>query len=170
MSLVSLGSCFFTMCGMTAFKSSTMGWDAARVAASIPSGVGFLGAGLIWKGKVSGKGDSRSKHEVHGLATASGVWLSAAIGVGVGGRLYVPSAYAVALVIILLRLEPGFLYHDAQSDDHATPWSDEMDDRIHRSIRGEKWESESQYPSTQSMTTGDRSVTDDGKDDDIHIR
>ncbi len=45
MSLVSLGSCFFTMCGMTAFKSSTMGWDAARVAASIPSGVGFLGAG-----------------------------------------------------------------------------------------------------------------------------
>jgi len=49
MGLVSLGSCFFTISSMVAFRSSTMGWDSARVAAAIPSGVGFLGAGLIWK-------------------------------------------------------------------------------------------------------------------------
>ena len=121
MSLVSLGSCFFTMCGMNAFRSSTMGWDAARVSAAIPSGVGFLGAGLIWKGTVPVGPDER--HQVHGLATAAGVWLSAAIGVGVGGRLYIPSAYAVVLVIFLLRLGP-LLVFEGNSDATETFWSE----------------------------------------------
>ncbi|KAL7499999.1 hypothetical protein ACHAWT_010940 [Skeletonema menzelii] len=43
MCMVCLGSCFFSMCSQLAFKSSTMGWDAARVAAAVKSGVGFLG-------------------------------------------------------------------------------------------------------------------------------
>ena len=38
MSLVSLGSCFFTMCGQHAFRSSPQEFDAARVSAAIPSG------------------------------------------------------------------------------------------------------------------------------------
>jgi len=42
MSMVCLGSCFFSMTGQLAFKSSTMGWDAARVAAAIPSGKSYL--------------------------------------------------------------------------------------------------------------------------------
>lgn len=49
MSLVSLGSCFFTISSNFAFQSSTMGWDSSRVSAAIPSGCGFLGAGLICK-------------------------------------------------------------------------------------------------------------------------
>lgn len=49
MSLVSLGACFFTISSNFAFKSSTMGWDSSRVSAAIPSGCGFLGAGLICK-------------------------------------------------------------------------------------------------------------------------
>jgi len=120
MGLVSLGSCFFTMCGMNAFRSSTMHWDAARVSAAIPSGVGFLGAGLIWKGTESiGDGE---RHEVHGLATAAGVWLSAAVGVGVGGKLYIPSAYAVVLVVFMLRIGPR-LY---QWDSDGSAWSDDL--------------------------------------------
>lgn len=120
MGLVSLGSCFFTMCGMNAFRSSTMHWDAARVSAAIPSGVGFLGAGLIWKGTESiGDGE---RHEVHGLATAAGVWLSAAVGVGVGGKLYIPSAYAVVLVVFMLRIGPRLYLWD--SDGSA--WSDDL--------------------------------------------
>jgi uncharacterized membrane protein YhiD involved in acid resistance len=122
MGLVSLGSCFFTMCSMHAFRSSTMNWDAARVSAAIPSGVGFLGAGLIWKGTNTGSGD---RHEVHGLATAAGVWLSAAIGVGVGGKLYIPSAYAVVLVVLVLRLGPRLYFWDS-SDGSTTLYSDGM--------------------------------------------
>ena len=70
-SLVSLGSCFFTMCGMNGFRSSTMHWDSARVSAAIPSGVGFLGAGLIWKSNSSDGGNAGEKYQVHGLAVSS---------------------------------------------------------------------------------------------------
>jgi len=49
MGLVSLGSCFFTISSELAFKSSPMNWDASRVTAAIPSGVGFIGTSLIWK-------------------------------------------------------------------------------------------------------------------------
>lgn len=69
MGLVSLGGCFFTISSITAFKSSTMTWDASRVTAALPSGVGFLGAALIWKGSV-GDGDDEV-HQVHGLTTAA---------------------------------------------------------------------------------------------------
>ena len=71
MSLVSLGSCLFTMCGQIAFRSSTMSWDAARVSAAVPSGVGFLGAGLIWKGSTGKKGSPDERQEVHGITTAA---------------------------------------------------------------------------------------------------
>ena len=119
MSLVSLGSCFFTMCSMNCFRSSTMHSDAARVSASIPSAVGFLGAALIWKGQPHGPSQ---RHEVHGLATASSVWLSAAIGIGVGGKLWVQSAYAVVLVVFLLKIGPR-MYLWEGSDGSRTMFS-----------------------------------------------
>eukprot|EP00549_Striatella_unipunctata_P025345 CAMPEP_0118709738 /NCGR_PEP_ID=MMETSP0800-20121206/22867_1 /TAXON_ID=210618 ORGANISM="Striatella unipunctata, Strain CCMP2910" /NCGR_SAMPLE_ID=MMETSP0800 /ASSEMBLY_ACC=CAM_ASM_000638 /LENGTH=176 /DNA_ID=CAMNT_0006613591 /DNA_START=308 /DNA_END=834 /DNA_ORIENTATION=- len=105
MSLVTLGACFFTMCGQMGFRSSTMGWDAARVSAAIPSGVGFLGAGLIWKGSTT-TADGKERHQVRGITTAATVWLSASVGVAIGGRLYVISMYAVALILFVLRLGP----------------------------------------------------------------
>jgi len=49
MALVSLGSCLFTINSAFAFLDGPMGWDASRISAAIPSGVGFLGAGLIFK-------------------------------------------------------------------------------------------------------------------------
>lgn len=94
MGLVSLGSALFTINSQLAFKSSTMGWDSSRVTAAIPSGVGFLGAGLIWKGTV-GIGDEEV-HQVHGLTTAASLWLSAAVGVGCGGALYFATLYSVS--------------------------------------------------------------------------
>ena len=71
-----------------ASSSSTMGWDASRVSAAIPSGVGFLGAASIWKG-TKGTGEDKVP-EVHGLTTATSVWLSAAIGILCGGALPTP--------------------------------------------------------------------------------
>ena len=66
MSLAALGGCTFTLCSSYAFDFSPMLWDSSRISAAIPSGVGFLGAGLIWKGR-----DPRSGvHEVRGLTTA----------------------------------------------------------------------------------------------------
>ena len=62
------------------------------------SGVGFLGAGLIWKGTtttshttVNGEQLTSTSQSIHGLTTAASVWLAAAVGVAVGGgsRLYI---------------------------------------------------------------------------------
>ena len=70
MALVALGSCFFTISSQLAFRDSPMTWDSSRVAAAIPSGVGFLGAGLIWKGSLS-DGSGGEVHQVHGITTAA---------------------------------------------------------------------------------------------------
>jgi len=123
MSLVSLGSCLFTITSMFSFMSGPMNWDASRVAAAIPSGVGFLGAGLIWKGSV-GNGDEEV-HQVHGLTTAASVWLSAAVGVGTGGKLYFISSYCVALIIAVLRFGPrmyGSEEEDHYNEDEDSSW------------------------------------------------
>ena len=78
---------------------------------------------------MGGKGTSDERHEVHGLTTAASVWLSAAVGVGVGGKLYVTSSYCVALVILVLRLGPSLYFQDdalsyCDEDDYSDDFSD----------------------------------------------
>jgi|SRR5690606_3298633 putative Mg2+ transporter-C (MgtC) family protein len=63
-----------------------------RIAANIVTGIGFLGAGVIYQGKFS----------VQGLTTAAVIWTMAAIGMLVGfGEFTVGFALAVVMVIIL---------------------------------------------------------------------
>lgn len=52
-----------------------MGWDASRIAAAIPSGVGFLGAGLIFKDTQTDKKSGISHNIVHGLTTSASLWI-----------------------------------------------------------------------------------------------
>lgn len=63
--------------------------DAARVAAQIVAGVGFLGAGII----------VYRKHEVHGLTTAAGVWATAGVGMAAGAGLYIIAAGSTVILI-----------------------------------------------------------------------
>ena len=126
MSLVSLGSCFFTISSMRAFESSTMAWDAARVSAAIPSGVGFLGACLIWKGS-QGNGPDEVP-AVHGLTTAASVWLSASIGVNAGGRMYIVAFYTAALVVIVLRIGPQLYFQEDNEDSSYYSNNDEAEE------------------------------------------
>lgn len=93
MALVSLGACSFTLSAIAAFASSPMIWDSSRVSAALPSGVGFLGGALIWKGKIAV--DGKDQNQVHGLTTAASVWFSAAVGIGAGGALYFVAIYSV---------------------------------------------------------------------------
>lgn len=110
MALVCLGACVFTVASIFAFIDGPMAWDASRVSAAIPSGVGFLGAASIWKGtRASSKGDSASEApapEVHGLTTATSVWLSSAVGILVGGALYTPALFTTATSVVYLRFAP----------------------------------------------------------------
>lgn len=125
MGLVSLGSCFFSISGQLALKSSTMGWDSSRITAAIPSGVGFLGSGLIVKGTVALQ--DGEKQQVHGLTTAASLWLSAAVGVGCGGALYFPTAYGTILVVMVLRYGPKlYLLQDSNSVDEEDEDEDDI--------------------------------------------
>jgi uncharacterized membrane protein YhiD involved in acid resistance len=71
--MVGFGAAMFTIVSITGFEAG----DPARVAAQIVTGIGFLGAGAIW----------RSEDRVRGLTTAAGLWAVAAIGMGIGAGL-----------------------------------------------------------------------------------
>ena len=116
MALVCLGSCVFTVDSMWAFIDGPMAWDASRVSAAIPSGVGFLGAATIWKGtssKPTADSSIPAAPEVHGLTTATSVWLSAAIGILAGGALYAPALFTTAASVVYLRFAPRMPKIDA---------------------------------------------------------
>lgn len=92
--LVSLGSCAFTVAGITLGGMN----DQARVAAQIVTGIGFLGAGVIWK--------SPSERAVHGLTTAASLWIVASIGMLVGCGAYLLGVTTTLLGFAILRIRP----------------------------------------------------------------
>jgi putative Mg2+ transporter-C (MgtC) family protein len=66
--------------------------DPSRVAAQVVSGIGFLGAGsILLRGEV-----------IRGLTTAASLWTVAAIGLAVGGGLYVVSSAATFIILVIL--------------------------------------------------------------------
>ena len=85
--IVCIGSALMMVVSKYAFGE--MQSDAARVAAQIVSGVGFLGAGII----------VYRKQEIHGLTTAAGVWATAGVGMACGGGLYIVAIGATAVLI-----------------------------------------------------------------------
>ncbi|KAL7555556.1 hypothetical protein ACA910_013034 [Epithemia clementina (nom. ined.)] len=125
MSLVSLASCLFTICSAFAFISGPMEWDASRISAAIPSGVGFLGAGLIFK-EAQKDESGHSQHVVHGLTTATSVWLSAAVGVGCGGELYLVSMFSTAIMLVLLRFGPRQRDFEAHEEEEERDHNEEQ--------------------------------------------
>ena len=64
----------------TQYTENKKAWDSSRVSAAIPSGVGFLGAGLIVKSSEVDPDTGERHHLVQGITTAAATWLSAAVG------------------------------------------------------------------------------------------
>jgi putative Mg2+ transporter-C (MgtC) family protein len=89
--IICIGAALFTIAGFSGFA----GGDPSRIAAGIVTGIGFLGAGAILH---------REGGIVAGLTTAATIWSVAAIGLAAGAGLYVLSAVATALVLIVLLL------------------------------------------------------------------
>lgn len=86
--LVGLGAALFTLVGAYAFEGS----DPTRVAAQIVTGVGFLGAGAIF----------RQGATVKGLTTAAGLWAVAAIGMTAGAGLVAGAVVATIVTVAIL--------------------------------------------------------------------
>lgn len=64
--------------------------DPSRIAAQVVSGVGFLGAGMIFMRRQS----------VKGLTTAAGVWATAGVGIAIGSGLYLLGLFSSVVIVI----------------------------------------------------------------------
>lgn len=87
--LLALGAAAFVGLGMELFVFS-----ADRVIQGVATGVGFLGAGIIF----------RAEGGVHGLTTAAASWAAAAIGALAGAGLYLSAALITVLTLVVLEL------------------------------------------------------------------
>jgi putative Mg2+ transporter-C (MgtC) family protein len=85
---ICVGSTIFTI------LSAKLGGDRepSRIAASVVTGVGFIGAGAILQGR----------ERVIGLTTASTIWIAAALGMGIGGGFYLLTGIATAATLMVL--------------------------------------------------------------------
>jgi putative Mg2+ transporter-C (MgtC) family protein len=94
--LVSVGACLFMIVSAFGFSdilgTKNVILDPSRIAAQVVSGIGFLGAGsILLRGEI-----------VRGLTTAASLWSVAAIGLAVGGGLYVEAVAATIVILIIL--------------------------------------------------------------------
>ncbi|WP_174806597.1 MgtC/SapB family protein [Paenibacillus glycanilyticus] len=68
--------------------------DPSRIAAQVVSGVGFLGAGMIFM----------QRQTIKGLTTAAGIWLTAGIGMAIGANLYIVGIGTTLLILAAQKL------------------------------------------------------------------
>jgi putative Mg2+ transporter-C (MgtC) family protein len=96
--LVSLGSALFMVVSILGFSDILderhVILDPSRVAAQVASGIGFIGAGTI----------ILRKEVVKGLTTAASIWAVAAVGLAVGGGMFLAAGAATLLALALLVL------------------------------------------------------------------
>ncbi len=91
--LICVGAALFTMLSIDIGAPDRNG---ARIAAQVVSGVGFLGAGVIM----------REGGTVTGLTTSAMIWLTAALGMGIGAGYYGVSLVGAATILLVLWLFP----------------------------------------------------------------
>ncbi len=89
LALVTLGAALFTD------VSQLLGGDD-RVAAGIVTGIGFLGAAVVF----------REGYSVRGITTAATIWSAAAVGMAIGRELYLAGGLGALLVFVILEARP----------------------------------------------------------------
>jgi putative Mg2+ transporter-C (MgtC) family protein len=94
--LITLGSAFLVLTPILTGMGAT---EISRVVQGLLAGIGFLGGGAILK--------HNDEDQVHGLTTAAGLWLAAAVGVAAGlGRLVLAIAVTAAALVVLVAVRP----------------------------------------------------------------
>jgi len=88
LALICVGSTLFTM------LSVELGYPSSpdRVASNILTGVGFIGAGVIFKGD----------YTIDGITTAATIWIASALGIAIGVSHYLLVALTLGIVLLLL--------------------------------------------------------------------
>ena len=114
--LVALGSALFMTISIYGFPEANR-FDASRVAAGVVGGLGFLCAGIIMKNR-----------HISGLTTAAGLWVTGAVGLGMGGGMYEMSILCTVLMIICLEVMHFFI--PSMGDRQVTATISAADDKV----------------------------------------
>lgn len=113
--LLAIGAAGVTGLGVLAFPAS-----AEKVIAGVITGVGFLGAGLIFRER-----DTEGQGQVTGLTTAASSWAAAAVGILAGAGMYLAAVVACVMVLMLLeanrfplyrKIDPGKVREDEAAE------------------------------------------------------
>jgi len=92
--VVALGAALMMVISKYGFQDQAdwpnLSLDPARIAAQVVSGVGFLGAGMIFM----------QRHTVKGLTTAAGIWATAGVGMAIGSGLYILGVGATIIILL----------------------------------------------------------------------
>ncbi|RPD39798.1 MgtC/SapB family protein [Chitinophaga barathri] len=86
--LICVSSALFTMLS----QQIGAGQSSDRIASNILTGVGFIGAGVIFRGGFT----------IDGITTAAVIWISAAIGMAIGTGQYITAGAAVVITLLAL--------------------------------------------------------------------
>ena len=90
--LVGMGAALFMIISQYGFSGADR-FDAARIAAGVVGGLGFMGSGIIMKNK-----------HVSGLTTAAGLWVTGAMGLSMGSGLYEMAVLCTVMILACMEL------------------------------------------------------------------
>ena len=90
--LVGVGAALFTVIGPLITEGSTA--DVTRIAAQVVTGIGFIGAGLIFRQGTHAKN----------LTTAASIWAAAAVGMAAGAGLFILASGATVIILAALTV------------------------------------------------------------------
>ncbi|MFJ5956076.1 MgtC/SapB family protein [Paenarthrobacter sp. NPDC092416] len=98
--MVGLGAALFMVVSKYGFSDVLMvdlvRLDPSRLAAQVVSGIGFIGAGLVFV----------RRNQVRGLTTAASIWVTAAVGTSAGAGLVLPAVFVTASHFIIVYVYP----------------------------------------------------------------
>ena len=97
--MVALGAALFMIISQHGFPDAAK-FDAARIAAGVVTGIGFIGGGIIMK----------RKHDVSGLTTAASLWVTGAVGLSAGCGMFEVAVFATVLVLACLEALSAFSF------------------------------------------------------------
>jgi putative Mg2+ transporter-C (MgtC) family protein len=107
MALVTLGAALF-------MEVSRITGDEDRIAAQVVTGIGFIGAGVIF----------RQGLDVKGVTTAATIWAMAAVGLAIGRELYIVGI--VATLVVLVALEARSFTKRGAFEGRIREWLDRI--------------------------------------------
>lgn len=101
--------------------------DPTRIAAQIVTGIGFLGAGMIFV----------HNRTISGLTTAAGIWATSGIGMAIGAGLYIEGIATTIIILTVQTIFRSFSWmrgHNAKQLTLVTDYSEDMQKTVEETL------------------------------------